>query len=207
MRSRKSSSSTAAIVLGALLAALIGGPAVAGSAARDGSNVAPTAAMHRPDGRVRLQRYSNSYFPPPEVYSNPWTGNNIYNTTATGQRVTTPWYDTSPGILAWTFGISVQNDGTAGGRFKVVATGATRAGWQVRFFHGTTNITSAVVAGTFRTPPIAAGATYLIKAKLTRAEDGFYSGDIARLVTLTSVADPTKKDAVRLVVKLQTCGC
>ena len=41
-------------------------------------------------------------------------------------------------------------------------------GWKVAYFRGTTNITSAVVAGTFRTASLAPGATYLIVAKITK---------------------------------------
>lgn len=204
MRPRRGIGSTAAILLGALMAALIASPALAqpaNMAADEGPTAVVPSAARRPDGRVRLQKYNST------VYSTAWKGNNIYNTTATGQKVTAPFFSTSPGSETWTFGISIQNDGSTSDRSKVQATGTARTGWTVRYFHGSTNITSAVVGGTFRTPLLAAGATYLIKAKVTRAADGFYSGDVARLITLTSVGDGTKKDAVMLVMKHQSCGC
>ena len=71
----------------------------------------------------------------------------------------------------------------------------------MKYFHGTTNITAAVVAGTYRTGSLAPGATYLITAKLPAG------GSVTRLVTITSVADPTKKDAVKFGLKLVACSC
>src|SRR5688572_2567924 len=192
-----------AVLLSAAVAVVgFAGPA---SAAVDSADLRTTAAR-QPDGRIRLQKITYEHFPT-ETYSRPWTGNNIYNTTATGQRVRVMWFDTTPGRQRWIFGLSVQNDGTSSDRVKVKATGAALSGWTVKYFRGQTNVTAAVVAGTFMTPSLGPGASYLIEARITRASEGFQSGDLVRLVKLTSVGNSSRTDTVKLVVALQTCGC
>jgi spore coat protein U-like protein len=193
---------TAALLSAAVVAASLAGPV---SAAADGTGLG-LAAARQPDGRIRLQKIAYELFPN-ESYSRPWIGNNVYNTTATGQRARERWFDTTPGWQRWVFGVSIQNDGTSSDRIKVKATGNVLAGWKVKYFRGRTNITSAVVAGTFKTPRLAPGGKYLIKAKVTRAAEGFAGGDLSRLVTLTSVGNAAKQDAVKLVMHEVVCGC
>lgn len=108
--------------------------------------------------------------------------------------------------------ISIQNDGSRGDRFKVSAPGARVTNdWRVGYLLVTgcrdhCPITSAVRAGTYRTPRLAPGEQYFIMAVLT-ARIGF-SGNVRRLVTIKSVGDPTKEDAVKFVLKEFTdCGC
>ena len=93
----------------------------------------------------------------------------------------------------YTFDISIQNDGSRAERFKVRATGTASGTWTVTYSQGAANITAAIVAGTFQTPALAPGATTLIHARIT-IKNG---GNMSRLVTIRSVADPTKVDAVR----------
>jgi hypothetical protein len=101
------------------------------------------------------------------------------------------------------FRISIQNDGTAAERIKVKA-GGSGAGWKIQYFHLTTNITTEVVAGTYRTPLLAAGGSYLIKAKLTTRADPL---KVVRLVTLTSGHDSSRQDAVKFVMLVTDDGC
>jgi hypothetical protein len=65
----------------------------------------------------------------------------------------------------------------------------------VTYFHGTTNITSQVVSGTYRTGTLAVGADEIITAKAA------YLGgqNLSRLVTATSVGGGSK-DAVKFVI-------
>jgi len=133
----------------------------------------------------------------------PFVGNNVYNTTGARQTDTEDWYDTSGAGTYYVFEISIQNDGTQADRFKVKATGTPTTGWTVKYFHGTSNITTAVVAGTYQTSSLAPGATYLITAKLTIRT----GGSVTRLVTITSAADATKKDAVKFGLKEVACAC
>jgi alpha-tubulin suppressor-like RCC1 family protein len=153
----------------------------------------------RPDGRIRLG--THGYPGKTTSFHATYVGNNVYNTTAVGQRATVENFNELEGAF-YTFDISIQNDGTRADRFKVKATGAGTAGWTVTYSHGSTNVTSAVVAGTYQTPSLAPGAAYVITARITNA-----GGNFARLVTIRSAADPAKIDAVRFGYKLGACGC
>jgi CARDB len=97
----------------------------------------------------------------------------------------------------YSFTVTIQNDG-ASDRFKVKGGGAFA---NTRYFKGTANITSQVKAGTYQTASLAAGA----KTTITVRIDPNYAE--SALVTLTSVADPTKKDAVKAVLKRSACTC
>jgi hypothetical protein len=174
----------ASLLLGAVMAGLIVTPALA-------------AARYQPDGLIRMATAGVLGYPPYTTYHGPWLGYHIYN--ATGAHQSAVWVSsgsTGPSLL--TFGISIQNDGSAADRFTVKATGAASA-WTVTYSRGTTNITSAVVAGTYRTPSLAPGATYLISARITlpQSSNSNLSGNVARLVTIRSVANSTKVDAVK----------
>ena len=118
---------------------------------------ASVAVVRQPDGRIRLG--THGYPGTTTSYHATFVGNNIYNTTGARQKATVENFNEVEGAFK-TFDISIQNDGTRADRFKVKATGAATGGWTVTYFHGTTNITSAVVAGTFRTASLAPGATY-----------------------------------------------
>jgi hypothetical protein len=175
-----------------LALALAGVPAV--------QPVSAAAPNYRPDGRILLPCHVELEDCQPE-----WRGDNIYNLTADGQRA--KWYDCcgfedGPVI----FRISIQNDGTQTDRFRVAAGGNT-SGYRVAFFRGATDITAAVKAGTYKTPMLEPGATYGIRVRITIRE-GAISGDKAvRLVTLTSLGNPGKQDAVKAVRELFLCGC
>jgi hypothetical protein len=175
----------ASLLLGALMAGFLVTPALA-------------AARYQPDGLIRMATAGVLGYPP-YTYHGPWLGYHIYNATGAHQSaVYVSSGSTGPSFL--TFGISIQNDGSAADRFTVKATGAASA-WTVTYSRGTTNITSAVVAGTYRTPSLAPGATYLIHARITLRESSNLSGNVARLVTIRSVGDPTKIDAVKFGFK------
>lgn len=158
-----------------------------------------SVVVRKPDGRIRLG--THGYPGKTTSYRATYVGNNVYNKTGARQRATVESFNLLEGTF-FTFDISIQNDGTRADRFKVKATGAATGGWTVTYFHGTTNITSAIVAGTFRTASLAPGATYAIRAKITQG-----GGNMTRLVTIRSVADAAKVDAVVFAYKKIPCGC
>jgi hypothetical protein len=173
----------ASLLLGALAAGLLVTPALA-------------AARFQPDGLIRFGP-SGDAGGQTSGYQGPWLGNHIYNANGAGQTTIWPPFGTS--MLAgtyFTFDISIRNAGTGADRFKVKATGAATRSWIVTYSRGTTSITSAVVAGTYRTPLLAPGATYVIHAKIY--------GVVTRLVTIRSIADPTKLDAVKFGLRSYT---
>ncbi len=156
----------------------------AGKAAADNVARWGLPGSRKPDGRIRLGT------------SGPLAGNNVYNTTGAGQTRT----GSAARGATITYGVSIQNDSTTSAdRFKVKATGAATSQYTVTYLSGVTDITSAVVAGTYLTPFLAPGGSYLITVRVKVRSNAAVGSSVARLVTLTSVANPSKRDAVKLV--------
>jgi hypothetical protein len=120
-------------------------------------------------------------------------GNDIYNTDGTNQSRS----GSAAVGSTITFTVNIQNDGDGADQFKVIATGAAAANYQVKYFRGTTEITSQVVAGTYVTGTVAAGGTFAIKAKVKVLSGATNGSSVTRLVTITSVGDASKVDAVK----------
>jgi hypothetical protein len=162
------------------------------------------AAKYQPDGRIRLVKLVRLWNGEVTQLNSSLKGNNIYNTTGKGQTVKWASYSTTPEGYSTrhVFAISLQNDGSRSDRFTVRATGTGLTKSTVKYFRGTTNITSAVVAGTYRTPTLAAGEKYVIKATVTNTHDVGY-----RLVRATSIGNSSMVDAVRFRFYEETCGC
>lgn len=193
MRATIRSPWAASLLLGALMAGFFVTPAVA-------------AARYQPDGLIRQATSGAPGGAFLHTYHGPWLGNNIDNATGAHQTAVEVAMGSTMALgTYYTFDISIQNDGSATDRFRVRATGAPSA-WVVKYSRGTTNITSAVVAGTYRTPSLAPGATYLIRARITLPQSSNLSFSVARLVTIRSVGDPTKLDAVKFGFKWTAMG-
>lgn len=166
-------------------------------------------ASHKPDAAI--QALKSKYTIPgyatfSHSYGTTWYGVGVYNSTGTNQTAAADWqYGCCNEKHA--FSISIRNNGSQSDRFKVKATGTGLAGWTIKYFKGTTDVTSAVVAGTFKTPLVAPGGQFVIKAKLSGVDAAeTFSG--YRLVTVTSAADATKKDTVRYQLHKATwCYC
>jgi hypothetical protein len=146
----------------------------------------PSATTRKPDGRIRLGT------------SGAYIGDNIYNATGASQSKT----GSAKANRTITFQLSIQNDGAGSSdAFKLKATGAATSKFTVKYLKGSTDITAAVVAGTYTTAALAPGATVTITAKVTVKASSAVGNSVTRLVTITSVGDGTKKDAVKLVGK------
>jgi hypothetical protein len=139
----------------------------------------------QPDGRIRLGT------------TGAFVGNNIYNTTGLSQNV----IGAAKKGKTITFTISIQNDGHGADSFRLLASGPASALYTISYFHGTTNITAAVVAGTFTTPSLKAGKAYLITVKVKVKATATVGSSVTRLVTISSVGDGTKQDAVSFIGK------
>ena len=150
---------------------------------RRGSEWIPLSPR-RPDGRIRLGGGS-------------LVGNNIYNGTGVNQTRTG---STTPGHVI-TFGISGQNDSNVAERIRFAASGTVVTGYTIRYFNGSTDITSAVNAGTYQSPLLAPGSAFLITAKVTVKSAAATGSSVSRLVTVRSVGDPTRIDVVKFVGK------
>ena len=139
-------------------------------------------APKRPDGRIAKG-------------SGAFVGNNIYNTTGVNQTRT----GSGGAGTTITFKVSIQNDGSKD-TFGVLGSGSGATGYTVRYFRGTTDITAAVVAGTYHTRVLRKGDKFLIKAKVKVTSSATKGSSVIRIVTITSLGDAGKQDAVKLVV-------
>jgi hypothetical protein len=137
----------------------------------------------RPDAQVRISGAAA------------YTGNNIYNATATGQQVNA----TNARSTTRTFQINLQNDGSATSGFVVRGPGNS-TGFTVAYFNGTTNVTTAVVNGTYRLTGVAPGAARVIQQRVTVGSAAAIGSTKNSLVTATSTGSSASVDAVRTVV-------
>lgn len=141
--------------------------------------------VRKPDGRIRLGS------------SGAFAGNNVYNTTGSGQSKA----GSAKKGKTIVFQMSVQNDSSAADSFTLKATGSATSKFTIKYFKGTTDITARVLAGTYSTGSLTAGATQTITADVTVKSRAAVGDSISRLVTITSVGNSAKKDAVKLTGK------
>jgi hypothetical protein len=179
------------LAFGLLVSMLATSPVVAGGGS--GGSLA-----HRPDGWVRY--YSRVREDITIVEPGPWKGDDIYNTTGKHQTAKHSELSGEPPAIYWVFKVAIENDGSSDS-FRVHATGT---GGVVKYFRGTNNITAAVNAGTYETPTLGHGDKLIIKVRV-------YVGDpdtwTVRLVTITSVGNSNRQDAVRIKSRWEGCGC
>ena len=125
------------------------------------------------------------------------TGNNIYNTTAVNQTVN------GSAVVGSSveYYVLAQNDSGRSDRFRFVVSGPTVAGYSVKYLSGTDDRTSAITTGTFYTPFLATGSSYVVRVVVTIGAGAGPGSSLSRLITLVSASDPNKKDAVKLVTQ------
>ena len=99
-----------------------------------------------------------------------------------------------------TFFVSVTNDGGAPASFRLKGSTTTGAGYTVRYVAGTTNITSAVNAGTYSTGSLQPGESVTVKIKVTRSATGARPGTIKVDLGARNGAGPFVRDLVRAKV-------
>jgi hypothetical protein len=131
--------------------AIYGQRLVAGGnfSAAGGDTLAQNVASHlilRPDARIGTSA------------AGPFTGNNVYSSTGAGEAKTISVHRGHSGTLY----VDIQNDGLTADSFKVSGPGAAN-GFTPSYFHGATNVTSQVVAGTYSTGSLAAGSRLTLK--------------------------------------------
>lgn len=125
-----------------------------------------------------------------------YKGDGIYNTSAAGQSVT---QNVRRGTSA-RFVVQVRNEGTATDDLRVSGPGSSGR-FTVRYTVGATNVTAQVVAGTYEFAAVPAGAARKMTVQVTVAANATVNATKAVRVRVTSVGDPTEKDAVMATVK------
>src|SRR5215217_1570474 len=139
--------------------------------------------QYRPDAQVRLSTAAS------------YVGNNVYNATGTNQAATV----TTAAATSRTFTVNVQNDGAVSDSYVLRGPGNS-TGFTVRYLAGTTDITTAVVNGTYTLSGVAAGAARSISMQVTVGAGAAVGSVKSSLVTATSTHSGTAVDAVRTVV-------
>lgn len=82
-----------------------------------------------------------------------------------------------------------------------MAGGGSSTMYNVKYLDGATDITAAVIAGSYTTPSLAPGGSHLITVKVKVKWTATIGSKLGRLVTITSVADNTKEGAVKFTGK------
>jgi hypothetical protein len=136
----------------------------------------------RPDGRIRRG-------------TGPLVGNNVYNTTGSGQTRT----GTAARGGRVTYYVSAQNDASGAERLWIRGQGSTR--WFTVLYRNPAgaNITNEVTNGTYRTPNLAPNGTHQIKVIVTVDNAAPGSASVTRTLTAFSTTQPPIKDAVGFV--------
>ena len=141
-----------------------------------------SAAASQPDATIKLTADAAAI------------GNDIYNTTGSGQTRSV----TSGAGTTRTFVIKVWNDGATADSFFVKGPGSS-AGFTVKYLKGssgTTNVTTAVVAGTYKTSSLAPGSGAVVRLVVTLGATVPAGAVRDWLVTATSQRSAASKDAV-----------
>jgi trimeric autotransporter adhesin len=122
-----------------------------------------------------------------------FVGNNVYSSTGSGETRTVT---VTRGHSATAY-VKIQNDGLVAATFKLTGTGSA-TGLSVHYFRGSTNITSAVRAGTYALPPLTARSNTVVRMVVTVAKS---SASSATFRTTSRSQTGTPHDAVRFLVK------
>ncbi len=142
----------------------------------------PTSGF-RPDGEVRHGSAS-------------FLGNNVYNSTGSGQTVLV----TAKRGTTQTFTIRVSNDGSTADNWSFAEARSSVTGMNRAWNHGSSNVTSAVAAGTYSQMNVPAGGTRTLTLTVTPST----SAPIGQVSTyaLHAVHNPVG-DGIRDVVRVQ----
>ncbi len=140
----------------------------------------------RPDSRIRTGT------------TGPVKGNNLYNANGANQSVTRSGGANS----VQTYTATIQNDGAVADQYKIRGTRSTTK-FTVTYRRGDTNavITPGVGNGTFLTPVLAPGQSFTVKISVTVRANTVRNNKLNGLLTATSNASSTSKDAVAFVTR------
>ncbi len=178
-------------MLGLAIAGLAVGPALAATPS--------TPSASGPDGSIRFKQYRSPFgvYPAPSE----WTGLDVRNLNGSGQTQALHAQGAYERGTWLVFVVAAENEGGAD-RFAIQGSGT--GAWDVKYFARGIDITAAVVDGTYQTPKLANGERSFIRVKVRLGGAG---SSVMRKLTLTSVANPTEQDVVRLRVDYSACGC
>ncbi|MEA2986438.1 MAG: hypothetical protein QOD94_2692, partial [Alphaproteobacteria bacterium] len=138
-------------------------------------------ALRQPDARIGT------------AAAGPWTGDAVYSPTAVGESKTQIINRGS----SKNFYVNVQNDGLVAARFKLRGTGGA-TGYSATYFRASTNITTAVEAGSYLTGFIPPRGAETIRMRVELASSTAASASY--VVEVTSLTG-TPTDAVKAIAR------
>lgn len=154
-------------------------------AERDNDRIEKFQDPHQPDAQIKLGS-DTSYL-----------GVGIINTTGAGQTRTT----TTPPGKSKTFELRFVNAGTRSDAIAVKGCKSS-TGFTVQYFKGTTNVTTNVTAGTYKTGTLAAGANQVLRLKIAVSSTATAGKIDTCAVTASSNHASTRKDVVKARVNV-----
>jgi hypothetical protein len=122
-----------------------------------------------------------------------FAGNNVYSSTGVGE-VRDARVKRGSRVTSY---VKIQNDGLVAASFDIKGTGGAQ-GITARYYHGRTNITTKVRAGTYGTASLAPGVSVVLRVVVRAATSSAAS---AMFLTIARSTSGTPPDAVRLVAK------
>jgi hypothetical protein len=122
----------------------------------------------------------------------PFSGNNVYSASGAGEAKTISVQRGHSGTLY----VDIQNDGLTADTLKVTGPSGVQ-GFTLTYFHGATNVTSQVLAGTYSTGSLAPAAHLTLKVVIKVAAGSANSGTF--LITARSQPG-APVDAVKAIV-------
>lgn len=143
-----------------------------------------TAGCSRPDARIR-------------VGTGAIAGNDTYNATGQGQSRT----GSAARGGSVTFRIPVQNDASVRERIRLSGGGSGPGFGVVYRTPDGRNITAAVRAGTYRTPRLAPGASYVVRAVVTVKATAPAGARLTRKLTASSPTNGAVRDTVSFTAR------
>ena len=144
-----------------------------------------SASDQRPDGLISTSA------------STGYVGNNVYNTTGAGQARTVSARRT----VTRTFYARVYNDGNVSNAIAIKGSAAL-AGSTVRYYSGSTNVTTAMRSASGWRVTLNRGAYKVVTVKITIPRTASVGSYKSATVTSNWTGDGTRSDAVKAIVKV-----
>ncbi len=129
-------------------------------------------------------------------------GDDVYNLTGLGQSTSIATARKASRV----FTIQVSNDGSTPEAFSVRGSAAASSAFTVAYLQGasgTTDVTAAVLAGSYTTAVLAPGAVATLRLRVTVRAGALLKAAQAAVVTVASTSRPTSRDVVVATVTVK----
>ncbi|HEY7024529.1 MAG TPA: hypothetical protein VH371_06195 [Candidatus Limnocylindrales bacterium] len=190
MRTRRAVVS--AVTFAAVLLALVSSTILAASG--------PAALLtSRPDVAIRSTGVSSSYGTLHRIGR--WVGTEVRSISPRQQVLSREFAGAAPRGTKYLFQVKVTNHG-ATDRLVIEARGTDT--WAAHYFAGKNDVTAAVRSGTFRTPLLARGESFVLQLTARLGRPGT---SMAEQISATPDAVAGTGDSVSLRLAYSNCGC